>query len=354
MQDNKMTQYNVDFLHEDDHAGYNSFIHDSPEALYEHSLEIKNLITNYFKFTPRYLVAKLDNNIVGALPLFMANSLIEGKRYVSIPFFPFGGVIGIDDECKKALLEKAKEISKDGKFLEIRQKEVLDENLSKDFVRQSPITDFLIELKYSEKEMFDSFSKDVRYDIRKAQKNNLGVKIGKDKKNLNDFYNVYLNTRKKRGIPAWPYGLFKEALKTCDTAVAVTYLQDKPIAAAFLFFEKDTIEYAFAGTDYKYNKISPYYLMLWEIIVYGIKNKYKLLDMGGSTKEMNDGNMYVFKEKWATIKREIPYYFYSATPANIPSLKRKFGLYRIYGRVWSKLPKFVIRIISPYVIRQFV
>lgn len=348
-----MEKYQVDILREEDQAIYNSFIHDSPEALYEHSLEIKDLITRYFKFTPCYLVAKQDNHIVGALPLFRANSFIEGKRYVSLPFFPFGGVIGIDDDCKKALLEKAQEISKDGKFLEIRQKDLLGGSLSKDFVKQSPITDFLIELKNSEEEMLNSFSKDVRYDIRKAQKNNLKVKMGKDKKELNDFYKIYLNTRKKRGIPAWPYGLFEEALMTCDTAVAVIYLQDKPIAAAFLFFEKEMIEYAFAGTDYKYNKISPYYLLLWKIIGYGIKNKYKLLDLGGSTKEMNDGNMYAFKEKWATIKKEIPYYFYSEEKKNLPFLGKSFKLYNLYGKIWSLLPKWLIKQISPFVIRQF-
>lgn len=201
--------------------------------------------------------------------------------------------------------------------------------------------------------MFASFSKDVRYDIRKAQKNNLYVVLSKDKQQLKDFYSVYLNTRKKRGVPAWPYALFAEALETCETAVAVTYLEQKPIAAAFLFFDHQTVEYAFAGTDYRYNRMSPYYLLLWEIIQYGIKNGYTILDLGGSTKEMNEGNMFAFKEKWATRTREIPYYFYASEEKNLPSLQKSFGLYRLYGKVWSMLPKPVITIISPVVIRQF-
>lgn len=345
--------YTITLLQSEDFAAYSQFVQSFPEALYEHSLEIMTLIEKFFKFQPKYIIAKEGPTVIGALPLFRARSILEGTRYVSLPFFPFGGVIGINVKIKKMLLEKAKELSLDGKFLEIRQREFLEPDLASGFVKQSPITDFVIELKKSEEEMLGSFSKDIRYDIRKAQKNNLHVIISKDHRQLADFYQVYLNTRKRRGVPAWPYGLFKEALKTCPTVVAVTYIKDRPIAAAFLFSERETIEYAFAGTDYRYNSLSPYYLLLWEIIKYAIARNYRFLDLGGSTKEMNDGNMYAFKQKWATVTREIPYYFYATNQQNIPSLEKSFGLYRIYGKVWSLLPKRIIKIISPVIIRQF-
>ncbi|MBI2102594.1 peptidoglycan bridge formation glycyltransferase FemA/FemB family protein [Candidatus Woesearchaeota archaeon] len=347
------SQREVRLLNKDEYETYQSFVKNHPDALYLHGLEIMDLIVHHFRFSPSYLVAWVDGSIRGVLPLFKTSSLVEGVRYVSIPFFPFGGVVSDDDEVTKMLLEKAKELAQDGKFLEIRQQKPLKEDLVSHFVKQSPITDFLIDLRSSEEEMLASFSKDVRYDIRKAQKNGLIVVIGTEKKRLDDFYNVYLNTRKRRGVPAWPYTLFEEALRTCTTTIAVTYLGEKPIAAAFLFFDRETIEYAFAGTDYCYNKISPYYILLWEIICYGITQKYAIVDLGGSTREMNDGNMYAFKEKWATRQREIPYYFYAADSKDIPSLDASFGLYRLYGKVWRLLPKKMIEVISPIVIRQF-
>lgn len=423
------TPYLVELLQEKDFIAYSNFLKNSPDALYEHSLAVRELISKHFKFEPYYLIAKGEEDaVVGALPLFKAKSWLEGTRYVSLPFFPFGGVIGKNNNIKRVLLEAAKKMSRNAKFLEIRQRQPFEEaedttetketkrTSASDFVKQSPITDFLIDLKNSEEEMLASLPKDVRYDIRKAQKNNLKVvivdqeslsarkmplvRLSRDqqnrnvllddcisaqKKQLDDFYSVYLNTRKKRGVPAWPYGLFADALKNCRTAVAVAYLEQengeknclrlkdnlklssnskkslrqklqksqKPVAAAFLFFEKEMIEYAFAGTDYRYNKISPYYLLLWEILRYGIAQKYKTLDLGGSTKEMNDGNMHAFKKKWATRTQEIPYYFYAADEKNIPSLQKAFGLYRLYGKLWSLLPKTVIRWISPIIIRQF-
>ncbi|MBI2145792.1 peptidoglycan bridge formation glycyltransferase FemA/FemB family protein [Candidatus Woesearchaeota archaeon] len=349
-----MENYKISFLQEQDYGKYASFLKECPEALYEHDLAIKDLVAKHFKFKPSYLIAKENEKIAGVLPIFEAKSILEGTRFVSIPFFPFGGVIGKDIDCKRQLLDKAKELAANAKFLQIRQREELLPELVQEMVVQKPITNFFIDLKKGEPEMFASLDKSIRYDIRKAQKHHLPVVIGTTPLLLNDFYTVYLNTRKKRGVPAWPYGLFQQALQNCNTKVAVTYHQQKPIAASFLFMDKETIEYAFAGTDYRYSWMCPYYLLIWEIIRFGIRNNYKTLELGGSTREMNDGNMYLFKDQWATRKAEIPYYFYAADPQNIPSLHRSFALYRWYGRFWRLLPTAVIKRISPFIIRQFV
>jgi len=349
-----MNNLSIELLKEEDDLLYQDYLVHDPEASYEHSLEVRDLITRHFKFKPFYLVAKNDGKICAVLPLFKAKSLLEGTRFVSLPFFPHGGVLGSSPQYKRVLLVRAQQLAADTKFLEIRQAQVLPTEIATDFVKQSPIIDFFLELKGSEKEMFDSLHKDVRYDIRKAQKNNLTVQLGKEKKFLDAFYRVYLRTRKRRGLPAWPYSLFSEALQRCNALVAVTYLKDKPIAGAFLFLDRETIEYAFAGADYRYTSLCPYYLLLWEVICYALPLGYSILDFGGTTTKMNDGKMYSFKEKWSSGKKEIPYYFYASHSENIPQLESSFKLYSWYGKVWSLLPTPVIRLISPIVIRQFI
>lgn len=348
-----MADYTISVLQAEDYAQYASFLNENTEALYEHSLEVKDLVAQHFKFKPIYLIAKEQEKIVGVLPLFEAKSIIEGNRLVSIPFFPFSGVLGKDVQCKKLLLQEAKALASSYKFLEIRQRQELEPLLQQGFVRQAPITDFLLPLKGTSEEMFNSLDKRVRYDIKKAQKNNLNVVLGKTKKELDDFYAVYLHTKKRRGVPAWPYGLFSEALATCNALIGVTYLEEKPIAAAFFFLHRQVIEYGFAGANYKYTHLCPYYPLLWEMVCYGLKHKYTLLDFGGTTKEINEGNLYSFKERWCPIKQEIPYYFYASNTRDIPSLHNSFKLYQWYGALWSKLPKVVIKWISPSVIRQF-
>ncbi len=356
-----MSEYWISILKEEDYEDYKRFLEENKTSRYEHSLEIKDLVSKYFKFKPIYLIArenadeKNKDEIVGALPLFEAKSFIEGKRLVSVPFFPFGGVIGKDIECKKALLDKAKNVASNYKFLEIRQRNEWKSELEEGFVKQTPIIDFLLHFKETEGETFNSLDKRVRYDIRKAQKNNLKVKLGKEKELFNDFYKIYLNTKKKRGVPAWPKGLFSEAIEKSNFLVGVTYLNQKPIAGGLFILQPEykEIEYGFGGVDYKYARLCPYYILLWEIVKYGIKNNYEVLDFGGTTKELNEGNLYAFKDRWCKEKKEIPYYFYSLKKENIPALQNDFKLYKLYGKIWGLLPKWVIKRISPLVIRQF-
>ena len=125
--------------------------------------------------------------------------------YTSIPFFPFGGVLGENDSCKEIILKKAQTLideNRNFKFLQIRQREELSINLSVPFILQKPITNFFLDLKGTEDQMFNSLDKRVRYDIRKAKKHGLTFLLNNSQELLSDFYEVYLNTRKRRSIIA--------------------------------------------------------------------------------------------------------------------------------------------------------
>lgn len=350
-----MEKYEISLLREQDYDKYRQFVEENEEALYEHSLEVKDLVTKHFKFKPVYLIAreKITGKVGGILPLFKAKSFIEGTRLVSIPFFPFGGVIGKDEEAKKALLNKAKRMASKAKFLQIRQRNGLSEELAEGFIRQAPILDFLIYLKHSEIEMWGSLKRDVRRNIKKAKKNGLKFKKGRGRKELDDFYEIYLDTRKRRGVPAWPYKLFEEALKSYDSLIGIVYYHDKPIAAGFFSFYGKEVIYGFSGADYEKIFLCPYHLLVWNICRYGIKNGYEVLDYGPTTKEMNDGGLFNFKSRWCDEYNELPYYFYAKKRKNVPDFKKSLGIYRFYGKVWGLLPKWVIKKISPFVIRQF-
>ncbi len=352
-------------------AEYQSFHQSHSKAHYGQSLATKQLIEKHFKFKPIYIIAREKNTnnedpnnnpITGILPLFECNSLIEGKRLASIPFLPLGGPLTTNKESETALLNKAKELtnSSNANFCELRIQGDLNSNEAKEsWTKQTPITNFFLDLKETKEQTIASLHKSIRYDIRKAKKQNLKVSINNSKTQLDDFYQIYLHTRKKRGVPSWPKGFFQDALESHESIIAVTYLNENkiqtPIAAAFCFIEKShsTLEYGFAGTNYKYNKYCPYYILLENIIKYCHKNNLKTLEFGGSTKEMNQGKLWSFKKRWANRTEPIPYYFYAEDKNNIPTLKSNFKLYTIYGKIWSHIPKPIIKLISPPILRQF-
>ena len=59
-----------------------------------------------YKHKPIYLIAKENGEIKGVLPLFLMRSMIFGKKLVSVPFAPYGGVCADNKAIENALVEK--------------------------------------------------------------------------------------------------------------------------------------------------------------------------------------------------------------------------------------------------------
>jgi len=53
---------------------------------------------------------KEEDEIKGVLPLFLMRSIFFGKKLVSVPFAPYGGVCGDNETIENALVEEAKRI----------------------------------------------------------------------------------------------------------------------------------------------------------------------------------------------------------------------------------------------------
>ena len=352
----------VRLMKESDHTKYGLFLKNHPDSLFEHSLAVRDLIQKHFKFTPKYLVAIDDMlKIQGILPLFEAKSFVEGKRLVSIPFFPFGGILADTVEIKKQLIDAAIKMADDYLFLEIRQRGGLNSEIEtslkdqypENFAKQTPITDFFIDFHQSLEDTWSNLHPVIRKHIKKATNNNLKFEIKNDNESLEIYYDLYLNTRKKRGVPAWPKAIFSQALKTTNSKIAIIYKDDQAIVAGFFHFHGKEILYGFSGADYSKLHLRPYFLLVWKMIQYGFKHGYTHIDYGGSSKQLNDGKLTEYKERWCNREEEIPYYYYAKNPKNLPNLDSSLSMYKLYGKVWSKLPKSVINLISPPIIRQF-
>lgn len=55
-------------------------------------LELQREEEKTYKHKPIYIIAKEEGEIKRVLPLFLMRSLIFGKKLVSVPFAPSGGV----------------------------------------------------------------------------------------------------------------------------------------------------------------------------------------------------------------------------------------------------------------------
>jgi hypothetical protein len=66
------------------------------------------VVEKIYKHKPIYLIAKEEDEIKGFLPLFSMRSMIFGKKLVSVPFAPYGGVCADNKLIENALIQGAK------------------------------------------------------------------------------------------------------------------------------------------------------------------------------------------------------------------------------------------------------
>ena len=93
-------------LQRKDEAAWDSYILKSSTSTFYHQIGWRNVIEKTYKHKPIYLIAKEKGEIKGVLPLFLIKSMIFGKKLVSVPFAPYGGVCADDKTIEKALVEK--------------------------------------------------------------------------------------------------------------------------------------------------------------------------------------------------------------------------------------------------------
>ena len=95
-------------LRREDEKAWDSYIYKSSSSTFYHQLGWRNVVKKTYKHKPIYLVAKEGGELKGILPMFLMRSVIFGKKLVSVPFAPYGGVCADSETVEKALIDEVK------------------------------------------------------------------------------------------------------------------------------------------------------------------------------------------------------------------------------------------------------
>lgn len=343
-------------LTKEDEQTYCDYIEKNPKATFEHTLVWKNILERNFGFKPYYILYKNEEGAIqGVLPLFKAKSIF-GKRLVSTPYAVYTGTITDDEEVRREMVNFSNKLAvkKRAGFLEIR--EIKEYNYPSEFKKVKTVFNFSLKLSTNLEEVWKTLPKrSVRWGIKKAQKSCLTWEVGNSLTDLNVFYNLFVLTRKFRGVPSYPYSYFKDIIGNFKVKIYTAKLGNKAIASIFLIYYKTEVRYAFAGAVHNKEMMSlqPYHLIIWEAIKDACLNGYTLFNLGGATLNTNDGGLYDFKKKWADTIIEIPSYYFLNKASELP-LSDQSIIFKFASKVWKRLPISLIRLLSPKVIKQFV
>jgi hypothetical protein len=334
-----------------------SYIASSKEsAIYHHPFYLRALEAET-EFPVTRLVCR-DNNgtIVGILPVQKTRGMLMGlggvfasARISSLPRTPHAGVISDGKVVTELLVSNLINKSCRGSEYKIQIKS----NLATLYDGISELLKFLW-YEYYYLELPDNLEKlkfgnarnhrRIKWAINKARKSGVRVRSAESKKDLKEWYKLYLLTRRWHGVPARSYIFFetlwdlmkdKGLLKLLLAEYGVD--DNKIMIAGSLFFNfNQVVYYAFNGRDQRFLNLRPNDFIQWEAIHQAIKDGVTIYDMGGV--EIGQKGLADFKSKWGCKSGEI-FHFYDVNQVKEKDINIQDGYSSALRRnIWRKLP----------------
>jgi hypothetical protein len=333
---------------------WDKFVENHPFGWICHLSGWKQVLEKSFPHMKGHYLALVDNanKIQGGLPLFEIRSWLTGKRLVSIPFTTLCDPLVSSTGDTETLLEAAKKLSKDleTSYIEIR---TTNSNL---FMKNSQFTgsynfkNHYLELNPEIEQLWKSLHrKAVRQEINRANKNKLSMKIGESESDLIKFYELYIKTRRRLGLPPHPYEFLKSLLDIFGpTKKVILYLakfQNQIIAGHIVFRFNGRVSAEFEGWDKRFHKVSPNHFLFWEEIKAAHKEGFKIYDFG-RTSAGNTGLM-AFKGHWGTRVIDLPIFCYPREVWSGDGRENSLA-YKIVSHVCRFAPKSGLKLVGNF------
>lgn len=302
----------ISVLQRSDEEEYTSFLERMQGTLFYHSLKYKVFIERLLDCHAEYLIAKVNNKIVGVLPL-MKKSGKFGDVYNSLPYYgSHGGIITENEAVFRALLERYRQIIGQ----ENMASATLIENPFHSMVYDS-IEANLYDVRISQvtplpptgkDDLFKSFDSSTRRNINKAIAS--GISIEKDNSQLAFIQEVHFENMKGIGGRAKSPQFFDSIphifQSEKDYQIYVARKDGQLIAGLLLFYFKETVEYFTPVVKEEFRTYQPLALIIYQAMQDAINGGYSQWNWGGTW--LSQEGVYRFKKKWGSIDREYRYH----------------------------------------------
>ncbi len=326
------------------------------EPLY-YSQDWLDLITNLYGYK-LILLTTTDalGRITGLLPICSIQSLITGRRLVSLPFSDICPLLAENEESANALMDQAIHLAQEQKVKYMELRTGRDDMLARrrDLVEGNLYVRWLIPLNTDPDNIWSKLRKPVQHQVKKSQKKGVHVRIAQHREDMLLYYRLHLQTRsKKHGMPAQPrsyfFALWDNFAKSGAVQLLLAEYEETVIAGMILLASGSTIRYAYGASDEHFLSLAPNNLLLWTAINLGCAQGYETFDLGRTA--IDNQGLMEFKRRWGAIQEPLPYYYYPQM-AGLASTSESSWKYRMLTGTWKKLPVAVTGSLGGYLYKH--
>jgi FemAB-related protein (PEP-CTERM system-associated) len=309
---------------------WDSFVEAHPQAKLCHTSRWVSFAANVFGFEPAWLTA--GSPLTGILPLIRQTSRLFGSRWVSLPFFNYGGRLGVDEATETGLLLASVDLAEANG---VSRLEIRDRMLRDGYVTRSDKVAVVLALPDSIETLAESLGSKLRSQIRRADREHPQTIIG-GRELVSEFYALFAETMRDLGTPAYPRRFFETMFDQVgvDCTIVIVRLNGDPAAAAVLTRFRDVTEIPWAANRQKYRPAAANMRLYWECLCHAIRNGSRQFDFGRSTR---DSGTHRFKLQWGG--QTIPmYWLYPLLPADSIVNAAPGRAMAAARRIWRHLP----------------
>lgn len=296
-------------------ARWDDFLARQSEARLCHSSSWLDILQRTYGYLPVHLAYEVDGTLHGVLPLVMIRSPLTGKRLVSLPFSGPAGPVGTSPEAVDALLAAAVGMTSDLRcsYLNIQSTSIEPREPFNGFARLKPFVTSVIPLQAGARELWRHIPvRTVRQDINRGKRRGVSVRVADRKQDVSTFYELFVQTSRKHGMPPQPYELFDimwDVLRPQQMLhLFLAVLNDRVINALLCFTFRDVLSVGYVGTDYRFLRYHPVKVTDWAAIEWACDRGYGLFDFLQSHVK-NDGLRW-YKRSFGAVERPVAYYYY--------------------------------------------
>jgi FemAB-related protein (PEP-CTERM system-associated) len=336
-------------LEETELPAWDYFVACHPRASVYHLSTWRHILSEAFGKRWYLIAAFQDGMIRAGVPLVHMKSRLFGNFLVSMPYVNYGGVLCEDAALAEPVLQAAAGLGQQlgAQHLELRH---LDNCYPQLPVRREKASMWL-PLPDTAQELMASFKAKLRSQVRKGEKNGLGVKIGAAEL-LEDFYTVFARNMRDLGTPVYGRALFRLILEAFpDTAriVVVTGAGEHPLAAGLLLGYRERLEIPWASSLRAYNYLQSNMWLYWNCLRYACEQGYKIFDFGRST--VGEAT-FKFKEQWSA-QPVLHYWHYHLNGTHaLPCLNPQNATFHLAINLWRRLPLSVTQLVGPAIVKH--
>lgn len=295
-----------------------AFVDSVPDANIFHHPAWINLLAECYGYRPFVIAIRNEKgDIQAGLPLMEVDSLITGRRWVSLPFSDHCSPLCHDDAPPPELFEYLAELQVEHDVARVELRSTIP--CDGDVYRDNSQVLHLLRLSADADKVFRHFHpSQVQKNIARAERNGVEVRWAEDKSDLDIFYDLHLKTRQRLGVPIQPRRYFELLWKRIIDAglgfILLAHQDSVPMAGAVFLTYKTKLVAKYSASDSNYWRFRPNNLLFWTSIRWGCEQGYSLFDWGKTS--VDNVGLRNFKSGWGSQESVLTYSVLSATPPN--------------------------------------